>query len=85
MIVYRSNIVPYNRWVPRRKTAKGWGGRRPGAGQKPIIKDRVLRSISFERADMKALEKIAEQRGISFSELIRTLSTAHMKRQKRQK
>ena len=66
----------------RKKTNSGWGGARPGSGRKAEIKDRVLRSISFERAEMNALEKIAARRGGSFSEIIRKASRAYLKRQK---
>ena len=67
----------------RKKTHTGWGGARPGSGRKREIKDRVLRSISFERAEMNALEKIAARRGVSFSEIIRTSARAYLRRQRR--
>lgn len=60
-----------------------WGGRRPGAGRKPTLRDPVSFTGDLERADMEALAEIAEQQGVSVAALVRTAVTAYLKRQRR--
>ena len=80
MVIYESIEVCYGASMAGRRRR---GGRREGAGRKPEFEDRVLRSISFERAEMRQVEAIAERRGVSFSEVVRRAVTAYLKRQRR--
>jgi predicted DNA-binding ribbon-helix-helix protein len=66
-----------------RKLKGNWGGRRPGAGRKPTLDNPVSFTGDIERADMNALEEIAEMRGTSVASLIRVAVTAYVKRQMR--
>ena len=64
-----------------RKTT--WGGRREGAGRPQVLKDPVDRWVRLEREDAEAAEKLAKQRGISLSELIRRVLRSYLSRSKR--
>ncbi len=68
--------------VPRRRKGKR-GGWRPGAGRKPILDDPVSFTGSFERAEMDALDEIAEERGVSVASLVREAVRAYLERRKR--
>ena len=61
----------------------GWGGRRKGAGRPSVFKDPVNRWVRLERADAEAVEKLARDRGVSLSELIRRALRSYLGRQKR--
>jgi hypothetical protein len=76
-------MMDYNRNVAVRKSRVNWGGRRPGAGRKPTLSDPVSFTGDIERADMNALEEIAEIRHTSVASLIRAAVTAYVKRQRR--
>jgi len=64
--------------VSRKKS--GRGGARPGAGRKRIVQDPVRLAIDHERADVEALEEIAEHRGVSVASLIRKAVQVYVKR-----
>jgi hypothetical protein len=78
-----SNEVGYASAVAARKAKSGWGGRRPGAGRKPILKDPVAVTTDVERPDFEVLEAIAEERGGSVASLVRAAVVAYVKRQRR--
>ncbi len=64
-----------------KKTVKARvGGARPGAGRKPTLKKPVLRSVSFEKAQMDALARIARRQGWTFAEAVRQAVGAYLKR-----
>lgn len=69
--------------VASRKAARGWGGKRSGAGRKPVLKDPVTTTTDLERADVDFLEAIASKRGVTVAYLIRSAVAAYVKRQKR--
>jgi hypothetical protein len=73
----------YHPPVAARKAKSGWGGRRPGAGRKPILKDPVTVTNDIERADIEVLEAIAEERDVSVASLIRKAVTTYVKRHRR--
>ena len=60
-----------------------WGGRREGAGRPRVLKEPVDRWVRLEQEDAEAAEKLAKQRGISLSELIRRVLRSYLGRQKR--
>jgi len=70
-------------YVVARKSKSKWGGRRPGAGRKPTLKDPVSFTGDIERADLEQLESIAESRNTSVASLVRAAVAAYVKRQKR--
>ncbi len=59
------------------------GGRRPGAGRKPILREPVSFTGDIERADIEALEAIADERGASLASVVREAVGAYLKRRKR--
>ena len=61
---------------------KQLGGARPGAGRKPSFRDRVLRSVSFEREELEKAQALADQRGTSVSVVIRTALVQYLRRQR---
>ena len=73
----------YNEDVAVRKTKGTWGGWRPGAGRKPVLKDAVSFTGDVERDDMDALEAIAEEKGISVAALVRQAIRAFLKRRRK--
>ena len=56
------------------------GGRRPGAGRKPILKDSVSVTFDMERAERDRLRKIARRRGEQLAATIRRALSAYTKR-----
>jgi hypothetical protein len=83
-ILSQSSGASYNDSdVASRKIARGWGGKRPGAGRKPVLKDPVTTTTDLERADVDFLEAIAGKRGVTVAYLVRTAVAAYVKRQKR--
>ena len=73
----------YNEDVAARKTKGTWGGWRPGAGRKPVLKDAVSFTGDVERDDMDALEAIAEEKGISVAALVRQAIRVFLKRRRK--
>lgn len=71
------------RLVGRSRRPASWGGARPGAGRKRIVKDPVRMGVDFERADMDALRELAEQRQVSIVSLIRKAVSQYLRRQGR--
>jgi hypothetical protein len=69
--------------VAGRKAAKGWGGKRPGAGRKRVLKDPVTTTADLERADVDSLAAIGIKRGVSVASLVRAAVAAYVKRQRR--
>ena len=62
------------------KQRAGWGGRRKGAGRRAELADAVLRSISFERAQLDFLARASRAEGVSISEVVRRACAAYLKR-----
>ena len=60
-----------------------WGGARPGSGPKPILKDPVMRSVSFEREQAETVQKVADEKELSFAEIVRRALDAYLKRRRR--
>ena len=75
-LIYSENVA-----AKRRKGS--WGGRRPGAGRKPTLKEPVSITGDLERADAEALEAIAEDRGVSVASLVREAVAAYLRRRRR--
>ena len=66
--------------VTARKTKGTWGGWRPGAGRKPVLREPVSFTGDIERRDMEALEVIGRERGASVASLVREAVAAYLKR-----
>ena len=75
--------LDYNEDVTARKTKGTLGGWRPGAGRKPTLKDAVSFTGDIEKADMDALEAIAEKRSVSVASLVRDAVKAFLKRRRK--
>ncbi len=73
----------YPQEVAARKRKSTWGGRRAGAGRKPILKGVVAYTTLLQKADVDALKAIARKRGESVNSLIRKAVTAFVKRDRR--
>ena len=65
--------------MPAKKT-RSWGGQRRGAGRKPLVKDPIRLTARIEREEMEQLEELAEDEGISVSQLVRRLIRQHLRR-----
>ncbi len=83
MNVDESNIDGYGLEVPGNRQKPTWGGKRPGAGRKPTLKDPVRFTGDVERPDVDALEAIATERGVSVASLVRSAVHAHVNRQRK--
>jgi hypothetical protein len=59
------------------------GGKRPGAGRPPTLKDPVRFIMTIERTEIGALEEIAKERGQSIASLVRSAVTAYLRRRRR--
>jgi hypothetical protein len=69
--------------VTVRKTKGTLGGWRPGAGRKPTLREPVSFTGDVERADMEALEAIAEEKGVSVASLVREAVKAFLRRRRK--
>ena len=56
------------------------GGRRPGAGRKPVLRDPAGCFVALERQHLEALKAEAAEAGITVPELVRRLVAKHLKR-----
>jgi hypothetical protein len=65
----------------RKKSSRG--GFREGAGRKRVLKGATTLSVILEASDYKAVEKLAEKRGVSFASVVREAVKAYMARQKK--
>ncbi len=65
-----------------RKSKGKRGGKRPGAGRPPILKDPVRFIMSIERTEIEALEEIAQERDLSIASLVRSAVTAYLRRRR---
>jgi hypothetical protein len=59
------------------------GGKRPGAGRPPTLKDPVRFILSIERTEIDALEAIAKERDQSIASLVRSAVTAFLQRRRK--
>ena len=75
--------MTYDQIVANRTTKGTRGGWRPGAGRKPTLKDPVSFTGELERADVDALQGIADEREVSIASLVRTAVAAYVRRQRR--
>ncbi len=73
----------YPEEVAARKTKGTWGGWRPGAGRKPVLRDPLSFTGDIERRDMEALEAIGRERGVSVASLVRDAVAAYLKRRRK--
>ena len=62
--------------MPVKKSTRG--GRRPGAGRKPTLKDPVTLSVKIEAEVSDALVDLAAKKGLSFSEYVRKVLASHV-------
>ncbi len=69
--------------VVARGRKSGWGGARPGAGRKRIVKEPERIAVDFEKPDLDALRALAERRGNSVADLIRRAVGQYLKRARR--
>ena len=84
MKVPQSNYFAYpHLGVAAKKAKNGRGGRRPGAGRKPVLKDPVAFTGVLERKVRDVLAKRSRQRGIPLAVLIRDVLTASASRRGR--
>ncbi len=65
-----------------RKSKGKRGGKRPGAGRPPTLKDPVRFILSIERTEIEALEEIAQERDQSIASLVRSAVTAYLRRKR---
>ena len=66
-----------------KRKKSGPGGRREGAGRKPVLKGATTLSVTFEASDHKAVERLAEKRGVSVASVVREAVKTYMARRKK--
>ena len=81
--IAQSSIESYPVPVATRKASRGWGGRRPGAGRKPVLHDPVTVTTDVESTDFEVLEAIAQERNTTVASLVRAAVAAYVKRYRR--
>ena len=59
------------------------GGKRPGAGRPPTLRDPVRFIMTIERTEIEALKEIAEERGQTIASLVRKILSTYLKRRRR--
>ena len=59
------------------------GGKRPGAGRPSTLKDPVRFLVTFERAEIDALEATAKKQDQSIASLVRSAVTAYLRRRRK--
>jgi hypothetical protein len=64
------------------KKRSAWGGARPGAGRPATFTDYADRTIRFKRADLEALEALAEKNGTTTAEEVRKAVRAYLTRRR---
>jgi len=65
----------------RRKGSRG--GARPGAGRKPVLRDRVGLTVQFDGSVYERLADLAEEREESIGSLVREAVAAYLTRRRR--
>jgi len=75
--------VDYHDAIMARKSTGGRGGRREGAGRKPLFTEKARITIDMERADLDALAAIAERREVSVAQVIRDAVRTLLRRQRK--
>jgi hypothetical protein len=63
---------------PPTKKKSGHGGWREGAGRKPFLNGAERLSVSLEEPEYKAVERLAEKRGVSIASVIREAVKAYV-------
>jgi predicted DNA-binding ribbon-helix-helix protein len=66
-----------------KRKKSGRGGRREGAGRKPVLDGARTLSVTLEDSDYEAVEHLAEARGVSFAKVVREAVKAYMARRKK--
>ena len=62
------------------RKSSGWGGYRPGAGQKRIIQSPGRISLLMEKSEIRQLKKLAREKDVSLAEFVRATLKARIKR-----
>ena len=65
-----------------KKKSSGWGGRRPGAGMKPLLANPRQIAVQVEAEVHATLEALAEARGESLAAYCRRVLTEHVRRRR---
>ena len=65
----------------RKKSSRG--GRREGAGRKPVLKGAKTLSVTLEETEYEAIQGLAEARGVSFATVVREAVKSYTARRKR--
>jgi len=69
--------------VAARKKKSTWGGKRKGAGRKPMLEAPQMVTLPLEERDLEALRELAEERGVSMASLVRDAVSTYLKRRGR--
>jgi hypothetical protein len=78
-----SKLDPYTLLeVVARKRKGTWGGARPGAGRKPVLKDPVRITLDLEQDQLDALEAMATEAEVSVSAMVRRIVADRTRRRR---
>ena len=69
--------------VAARRKKGSWGGYREGSGRKAELRDPHRYSMDFEGPQMRALEEIAEEQGVSIATVVREACARYVARKRR--
>ncbi len=59
------------------------GGKRPGAGRKPVLKDAHSFAVTLDGVDYEAISREADERGVSLGTIVREAVKGYMARRRR--
>ena len=62
-----------------------WGGKRPGAGRKPILRDRVGFTVHVDGEQYDQLTELAEEKEQSLGSVVREAITAYLTRKRKRR
>ena len=80
---FQESMVPCAPEMAVRGRRKGHGGARKGAGRPALFVDKARMVVDMERADYDALRALADAKGVSAPELVRSLLRRHLKTRRR--
>jgi hypothetical protein len=83
MITCLDFIVIDSASMAAKRTKSRRGGKRPGAGRKPVLKDARSFAVTLDGADYEAISREADERGVSLGAVVREAVKGYVARRRR--